>query len=90
MALCGCCRFSGVTTFAAYPERPVTIVVPFPPGGANDVVVRLIQAPLEAALGAPVVIENRGAGGNIGIGAVAHARPDGYTLLMAASGYSGS
>jgi len=74
---------------AAYPERPVTIVVPFPPGGANDVVVRLIQPPLEAALGQPVVIENRGgAGGNIGIGAVARARPDGYTLLMAASGFA--
>ncbi len=77
------------TAAAAYPERPITILVPFPPGGANDVVVRVIQGPLGEALGQPVVIENRGgAGGNIGFGAVAHARPDGYTLLMAASGFA--
>jgi tripartite-type tricarboxylate transporter receptor subunit TctC len=75
--------------YAAWPERPVTILVPFPPGGANDVVVRAIQGPLGDALGQPIIIENRGgAGGNIGIGAAAHARPDGYTLLMAASGFA--
>jgi len=74
---------------AAWPERPVTILVPFPPGGANDVVVRAIQAPLGDALGQPIIIENRaGAGGNIGIGAAAHARADGYSLLMAASGFA--
>jgi tripartite-type tricarboxylate transporter receptor subunit TctC len=73
---------------AVYPERPVTIVVPFAPGGANDVVVRLIQTPRAQALGQPIIVENRGgAGGNIGISQVAHARPDGYTLLMAASGF---
>jgi tripartite-type tricarboxylate transporter receptor subunit TctC len=74
---------------AAWPERPVTILVPFPPGGANDVVVRALQGPLGDALGQPIIVENRGgAGGNIGIGAVAHARADGYTLLMAASGFA--
>src|SRR5215467_14790060 len=73
---------------ADYPERPVTIVVPFAPGGANDVVVRAIQQPLTEALGQPIVIENRGgAGGSVGYGYVAHARPDGYTLLMAATGF---
>src|SRR5215468_4858303 len=73
---------------SAYPERPVTIVVPFAPGGANDVVVRAIQQPLTEALGQPIVIENRGgAGGSVGYGYVARARPDGYTLLMAATGF---
>src|SRR5262245_32456180 len=73
---------------ADYPERPVTIVVPFAPGGANDVVVRAIQQPLAEALGQPIVIENRGgAGGGVGYAYVARARPDGYTLLMAATGF---
>src|SRR5215510_3556612 len=73
---------------ADYPERPVTIVVPFAPGGANDIVVRAIQQPLAEALGQPIVIENRGgAGGSVGAGYVARARPDGYTLLMAATGF---
>src|SRR5262245_10637314 len=74
---------------AAYPERPLTIVVPFAPGGANDVVVRAIQQPLAEALGQPIVIENRGgAGGSVGAGYVARARADGYTLLMAATGFA--
>src|SRR5215470_5106149 len=74
---------------AVYPERPVTIVVPFAPGGANDVVVRIIQQPLSDALGVPVVVENRGgAGGNIGFGFVARARPDGYTLLLAPNSFA--
>jgi tripartite-type tricarboxylate transporter receptor subunit TctC len=75
--------------FATYPERPVTIVVPFAPGGANDVVVRIIQQPLSEALGQPVIVENRGgAGGNIGFGFVARARPDGYTLLLAPNSFA--
>jgi tripartite-type tricarboxylate transporter receptor subunit TctC len=73
---------------AAFPERPVTILVPFAPGGANDVVVRAIQQPLAEALGQPIVVENRGgAGGSIGTGYAARAKPDGYTILMAATGY---
>jgi tripartite-type tricarboxylate transporter receptor subunit TctC len=84
-----CAVLAPAGAFAAYPERPVTIVVPFAPGGANDVVVRLIQAPLGDVLGQPIIVENRGgAGGSIGIGQVARARPDGYTLLMAASGFA--
>jgi tripartite-type tricarboxylate transporter receptor subunit TctC len=71
---------------AAYPNRPVTIVVPFAPGGANDVVVRAIQQPLAEALGQPIVVENR-SGGSVGAGYVARARNDGYTLLMAATGF---
>jgi tripartite-type tricarboxylate transporter receptor subunit TctC len=74
---------------AAYPERPVTILVPFAPGGANDVVVRAIQQPLAEALGQPIVVENRGgAGGSLGTGVAARAKPDGYTVLMAATGYA--
>ena len=74
---------------ATYPERPVTIVVPFAPGGANDVVVRIIQQPLSDAIGQPVIVENRGgAGGNIGFGFVARAKPDGYTLLLAPNSFA--
>lgn len=74
---------------AAYPERPVTIVVPFAPGGANDVVVRAIQQPLAEALGQTIVVENRGgAGGSVGTGYAARQKPDGYTILMAATGYA--
>ena len=74
---------------AAFPERPVTILVPFAPGGANDVVVRAIQQPLAEALGQPIVVENRGgAGGSLGTGYVARQKPDGYTILMAATGYA--
>src|SRR6266508_217337 len=74
---------------AEYPERPVTIVVPFVPGGANDIVVRILTEPLGKALGQTVVVENRGgAGGSIGAVAVAHAQPDGYTLLMGSTSFA--
>jgi tripartite-type tricarboxylate transporter receptor subunit TctC len=74
---------------ADYPERPITIVVPFAPGGANDVVVRAIQQPLAEALGQPIVVENRGgAGGSLGTGYAARQKPDGYTVLMAATGFA--
>jgi tripartite-type tricarboxylate transporter receptor subunit TctC len=73
----------------AFPERPVTILVPFAPGGANDVVVRMIQQPLAEALGQPIVVENRGgAGGSVGTAYAARQKPDGYTVLMAATGYA--
>jgi len=69
---------------AAWPEKPVKIIVPFAPGGATDVVARALGQRLSQAWGQPVVIENRtGAGGNIGADLVAKAPPDGYTLLMA-------
>ena len=75
--------------FATYPERPVTLVVPFAPGGANDIVARIIQQPLGEALGQPIVIENRGgAGGNIGFAWVARAHADGYTLLLAPNSFA--
>jgi tripartite-type tricarboxylate transporter receptor subunit TctC len=71
-----------------YPERPITIVVPSAPGGSTDFTARLIAEPLSRALGQPVVIDNKaGASGNIGNQLVAKAKPDGYTLLLAYSGY---
>jgi tripartite-type tricarboxylate transporter receptor subunit TctC len=67
----------------SYPTRPIRWVVPFPPGGATDVVARVVSQWLSEHFGQPVVIENRGgAGGNIGVQAVVNAPPDGYTMLL--------
>jgi tripartite-type tricarboxylate transporter receptor subunit TctC len=71
-----------------YPERTITIVVPSAPGGSTDFTARLIAEPLSRALGQAVVVDNKaGASGNIGNQHVAKAKPDGYTLLLAYSGY---
>ncbi|WP_426957051.1 Bug family tripartite tricarboxylate transporter substrate binding protein [Muricoccus radiodurans] len=65
----------------AFPSRPIRLIVPYPPGGATDVIARLYAEHLTGTLGQPVVVENRpGASGNIGIDAVAKAAPDGYTV----------
>jgi len=70
----------------AWPERPVRVIVPFPPGGGTDVVARTVTNRLASVLGQPFVIENRpGAGGTIGSDAVARSAPDGYTLGIATS-----
>lgn len=72
---------------AAYPDRPVRVIVPFPAGGATDVVVRLLGERMGQELRQPVVVENRtGAAGTVGAAAVARSRPDGYTLLAASLG----
>lgn len=79
--------FSLVATSMAYaqnyPIRPITMIVPFPPGGVADGTARVVEPALSAALGQPIVIENRGgSGGNLAVGAFARAAPNGYTLLM--------
>jgi tripartite-type tricarboxylate transporter receptor subunit TctC len=71
----------------AYPDRPLRFVIPWPPGGTNDIVGRLVSDGLSHRLGQPVVIENRGgAGGALGAEVVAKSAPDGYTLLLGGSG----
>ena len=69
-----------------WPARPITMIVPFPPGGLADLVARPVAEAMARDLGQPVVIENRaGAGGGIGMGVAAKAKPDGYTVLLALS-----
>jgi tripartite-type tricarboxylate transporter receptor subunit TctC len=71
---------------ADYPTRPITLIVPYPPGGGNDVIARLVAAKMSTRLGQPIVIENRGgAGSTIGTRDAARSTPDGYTLLIATS-----
>ncbi|HYG46074.1 MAG TPA: tripartite tricarboxylate transporter substrate binding protein [Bordetella sp.] len=79
-----CAGLSTLAMAAGYPDKPITLVVPFPPGGSTDVQARLIAKGVSAELGQPVVVENRaGAAGAIGTRHVAGAAPDGYTLLFA-------
>ena len=80
---------AGLAAAQAYPTKPITMIVPFPPGGLADTVGRPVAEAMSRELGQPVVIENRGgAGGGIGMAHVAKAAPDGYTVLMALSSYS--
>ena len=70
-----------------YPNRPVRVIVPWPPGGGTDVVARMVTQRMGIALGQPIVIENKpGAGGNIGIESASKAPPDGYTFVVSTAG----
>ena len=87
-ALLLCCA-AGPTQAQTWPSKPVRLVVAFPPGGIVDNVARQIQPRLQAALGQPVIIDNRGgAGGTVGSMEVARAAPDGHTLLMVFDSYA--
>ena len=82
-AFIGCCEARAQD----YPNKPITIVVPYPPGGGVDVLARVVAEKLTAALKTQVIVDNRGgAGGNLGTRAVAKAEPDGYTLLLGHTG----
>ncbi|MEP6609055.1 MAG: tripartite tricarboxylate transporter substrate binding protein [Burkholderiaceae bacterium] len=80
------------STFAqgsGYPDKPIRFVVPYPPGGGTDVIARIVQDRLRAALGQTIVIDNRGgAGGSIGTEVVARSAPDGYTVLFTLSSHT--
>ncbi|MEH3087940.1 MAG: tripartite tricarboxylate transporter substrate binding protein [Xylophilus ampelinus] len=87
--LAAACAFAAFAAQAAFPDRPITIVVPYAPGGAADSVARVIGARLAAKLGGTVIVDNRaGASGTIGAAYVAKASPDGYTVLYDATPYS--
>jgi tripartite-type tricarboxylate transporter receptor subunit TctC len=73
--------FARIASAQAYPSRPITLVVPFPPGGSTDVTARILIERMRVSLGQPIIIENIGAAqGSIGVGRVARAAPDGYTI----------
>ncbi|HQS31162.1 MAG: receptor [Polaromonas sp. 39-63-203] len=81
----GALALHGPMAHAAYPERPIQVVVSFPPAGATDILARAIGQKMSESLGQPVVVENRpGAGGVIGLSQAAKASPDGYTIYLAA------
>ncbi len=85
----GCAVTSGALAQATWPDKPISMIVPFPPGGVADTVARPVAEALSRELRQSVIVENRaGAGGSVGIGFVARAPADGYTILMSLSSIS--
>src|SRR2546429_7755164 len=84
---CLCAATGNGPALSAYPERPIRLIVSFPPGGSSDAMARIVQPGLERLLGQPIVIENRaGAGGMLAIDVVAKAPPDGYVMGLGGPG----
>src|SRR5262245_26308128 len=82
VAACAVVAGAAAAQDAKWPQKPITYIVPFPPGGTTDILARAIAVKLGPALGTTIVVENKpGAGGNIGSDFVAKAKPDGYTIL---------
>ncbi|CAN5484731.1 tripartite tricarboxylate transporter substrate binding protein BugE [soil metagenome] len=89
LALLGFCNVASAQ--GAFPDKPVRLVVPFPPGGTSDITGRIFADALSRELGQPVIVDNKGgAGGTIGARFVAEAKPDGYTLLLGTSSTNGT
>jgi tripartite-type tricarboxylate transporter receptor subunit TctC len=89
IVVAGCAFAAAAGAHAAYPDRPITIVVPYSPGGAADAVARVVASRLSAKLNTGVIVDNKpGASGTIGAGYVAKAQPDGYTVLYEATPHS--
>jgi len=83
VSFAACLVLTGTASAQNYPSRPITMIVPFPPGGATDTIARILQDPMQKALGQPIVIENiGGAGGMIAAAKAAREAPDGYTILI--------
>src|SRR5690348_15510495 len=87
IALLAATLLSDAANAQSYPNRPITVIMPFAGGSASDVVSRVLFNKMASILGQPIVVENKpGAGGNLGTALAANAAPDGYTLVGAASG----
>jgi len=89
LAVLALAALAGLASAQDYPTRPIKFIVPYPPGGGTDVIARILQEPLAAELGQPIIIENKGgAAGNVGTDVAAKASPDGYTILFTLSSHT--
>ena len=89
LVLAACLALAAPAAAEDFPSRPIALVVPYPPGGGNDLIARIVAARMSPALGQTIVVENRGgAGGTLGVGAVVKADPDGYTILANSSAHT--